>query len=67
MWKMLGADHPMEAHILESRALNWIYGEKDVQEGVTSFLEKRPPKFPMKTSTDMPDFYPWWKERAFKP
>ncbi|MCX5994211.1 MAG: enoyl-CoA hydratase-related protein [Chloroflexi bacterium] len=67
MWKMLGADHPMEAHILESRALNWIYGEKDVQEGVTSFLEKRPPEFSMKTSTDMPDFYPWWKERAFKP
>jgi enoyl-CoA hydratase/carnithine racemase len=67
MWKMLGADHPMEAHILESRALNWIYGEKDVQEGVTSFLEKRTPRFPMKTSTDMPDFYPWWKERAFRP
>jgi enoyl-CoA hydratase/carnithine racemase len=67
MWKMLGADHPMEAHILESRALNWIYGEKDVLEGVTSFLEKRPPQFPMKTSTDMPDFYPWWTERVFKP
>jgi enoyl-CoA hydratase/carnithine racemase len=67
MWKMLGADHPMEAHILESKALNWIYGEKDVQEGVASFLEKRPPEFPMKTSTDMPGFYPWWKERAFRP
>ena len=67
MWKMLGADHPMEAHILESRALNWIYGEKDVQEGVASFLEKRPARFPMKTSTDMPGFYPWWEERPFRP
>ena len=66
MWKMLGADHPMEAHILETRALNWIYGEKDVLEGVTSFLEKRPPRFPMKVSADMPDFYPWWKERVFR-
>jgi len=66
MWKMLGADHPMEAHILETRALNWIYGEKDVLEGVASFLEKRPPKFPMKVSTNMPDFYPFWKERAFR-
>jgi len=66
MWKMLGADHPMEAHILETRALNWIYGEKDVLEGVTAFLEKRRPNFPMKVSTDMPDFYPWWKERAFR-
>jgi len=66
MWKMLGADHPMEAHILETRALNWIYGEKDVMEGVTSFLEKRAPRFPMKVSSDMPDFYPFWKERAFR-
>ncbi|MFA5399690.1 MAG: enoyl-CoA hydratase-related protein [Dehalococcoidia bacterium] len=66
MWKMLGADHPMEAHILETKALNWIYGEKDVMEGVASFLEKRPPKFPMKVSSDMPDFYPFWKERAFR-
>ncbi len=66
MWKMLGADHPMEAHILETKALNWIYGEKDVTEGVASFLEKRPPRFPMKVSSDMPDFYPFWKERAFR-
>ena len=25
-------------------------------------LDKRPPKFTMKVSSDMPDFYPWWKE-----
>jgi len=31
-----------------------------------SFLEKRPPAFPMKTSKDMPAFYPWWKDRQFK-
>ena len=27
-----------------------------------SFLEKRLPKFPMNTTTDMPPFYPWWNE-----
>jgi hypothetical protein len=32
---------------------------------VQSFLEKRPPKFSMKVSTDMPDFFPWWKPRRF--
>lgn len=67
MWKMLGADDPMEAHILESKALNWLYGVPDAHEGVTSFLEKRPPSFPMKTSTDMPGFYPWWKPREYRP
>ena len=66
MWKMLGADHPFEAHVLESRTLNWIYGTGDSLEGIKSFLEKRPPAFPMKVSRDMPGFYPWWKEREFK-
>ena len=66
MWKMLGADHPMAAHILESKSLNWIFGMPDAKEGIMSFLEKRPPKFPMRTSTDMPAFYPWWKQAEFK-
>lgn len=66
MWKMMGADHPMEGHILESRILNWLYTVPDAGEGVKSFLEKRPPQFPMKVSKDMPDFYPWWEERKFR-
>jgi enoyl-CoA hydratase/carnithine racemase len=65
MWRMLGADHPMEAHKLESKTLNWMYGVPDAHEGVASFLEKRPPHFPMKVSTDMPDFYPWWEPQEF--
>ncbi|MGA9048252.1 MAG: crotonase/enoyl-CoA hydratase family protein [Dehalococcoidia bacterium] len=66
MWKMLGADHPMEAHMLESKYLNWLYGQPDAHEGVMSFLEKRPPKFPMKISRDMPAFYPWWKPGDYR-
>ena len=65
MWKMLGEDHPMKAHILESRALNWSFGEPDAKEGIMSFLEKRPPSFPMKLGKDMPKFYPWWEDRPF--
>ena len=66
MWKMLGADHPMEAHIIESKSLNWIFGMQDAREGIESFLGKRPPDFPMKISRDMPAFYPWWQPREFK-
>jgi len=65
MWKMLGADHPMEAHQLESKGLNWIFGMPDAKEGIMSFLEKRTPAFPMKPGKDMPAFYPWWKDRPF--
>jgi hypothetical protein len=28
--------------------------------------QKRPAKFTMKPSTDMPDFYPWWEERPYE-
>ena len=66
MWRMLGADHPMEAHKLDSRAIYAMGQSPDGYEGVTSFLEKRPAKFTMKVSSDMPGFFPWWKPRKFE-
>ncbi len=66
MWRMLGADHPMEAHKLDSRAIFAMGQSPDGHEGVQSFLEKRPAVFPMKVSSDMPDFFPWWQERKFR-
>jgi enoyl-CoA hydratase/carnithine racemase len=66
LWKMLGADHPMEAHKVDSRAIYELGKGEDTKEGVNSFLEKRPPEFPSKVSKDMPDFYPWWDEKDFK-
>ena len=66
LWKMLGADHPMEAHKVDSRAIYELGKSKDVEEGVNSFLEKRSPNFPSKVSKDMPEFYPWWEPKEFK-
>jgi enoyl-CoA hydratase/carnithine racemase len=66
MWRMLGADHPMEAHKLDSRAIYAMGQSPDGYEGVTSFLEKRPARFSMKVSSDMPAFFPWWKPRKFE-
>jgi len=66
MWKMLGADHPMEAHNVDSRAIDYMGASSDAYEGVQSFLEKRPPRFSMKASSDLPAFYPWWEERHFR-
>ncbi len=66
MWKMLGADHPMEAHKIDSKAIHFMGGSPDAYEGVQSFLEKRSPSFAMKVSADMPDFFPWWPERRFE-
>ena len=66
MWKMLGAEHPMDAHKVDSRGIYAMGISPDCKEGVMSFLEKRPPKFEMKPSRDMPDFYPWWPPRRFE-
>jgi enoyl-CoA hydratase/carnithine racemase len=66
MWRMQGADHPMQAHKVDSRGISVLGKLPDAAEGVTSFLEKRPPAFPMKVSEDMPDFFPWWDEIRFQ-
>ena len=66
MWKMLGADHPMEAHKIDSRGIREMGRLPDAYEGVQSFLEKRPGNYTMKPSTDMPAFFPWWQERQFE-
>ena len=50
MWRMLGADHPMEAHKIDSRGIYARGAPTDVKEGVVSFLEKRPAEFKNKVS-----------------
>lgn len=66
MWKIQGADHPMEAHKLDSRGIETMGKSADAREGVTAFLEKRKPQFTMKVSEDMPGWYPWWDEPRFR-
>jgi enoyl-CoA hydratase/carnithine racemase len=66
MWRMLGADDPMEAHKIDSRGIYSRGQSDDVREGVTSFLEKRPAKFTQTVSKDMPSYFPWWTEREYK-
>jgi enoyl-CoA hydratase/carnithine racemase len=66
LWRMLGADHPMEAHQIDSRCIYWMGRSPDAMEGVRAFLEKRPARFTMRASVDLPEFYPWWPERPFR-
>ena len=66
MWRMMGASHPMEAHIVDSAAIYSRGQTEDAREGVMSFLEKRKPTYPVKVSDGMPSFFPWWDEPEFK-
>ncbi len=62
LWHALGEPDPQSAHLVDSRCFYWAGKQRDAKEGIQSFLEKRPPAFTMNPSTDMPDFYPWWRE-----
>jgi enoyl-CoA hydratase/carnithine racemase len=65
MWQMLGADHPMEAHRIDSRAIYETGRMADAAEGVAAFLEKRPARWSLAPSTDLPGWFPWRPEPPY--
>jgi enoyl-CoA hydratase/carnithine racemase len=66
LWRMMSADHPMDAHRVESLAIAQTGRLADAAEGITAFLEKRPPQWSLKPSRDLPDWYPWWQEPTYE-
>jgi enoyl-CoA hydratase/carnithine racemase len=65
LWRVASQDHPMEAHKIDSRGI-YVRGQSAAsKEGVSAFLERRPPVFHESVSTDMPRFFPWWKARSY--
>jgi enoyl-CoA hydratase/carnithine racemase len=66
LWQMLGADHPMTAHRIDSRAIYDTGRMADSAEGVAAFLAKRPPTWTLTPSTDLPEWFPWRAEPPFR-
>ena len=62
LWRSLEGSDPYDAHIVESKAIDSRGASEDAKEGVSSFLEKRAAEFKNKVSSDMPEFFPWWKD-----
>jgi enoyl-CoA hydratase/carnithine racemase len=66
LWRMLGAEHPMAAHRVDSRAMFLRGQSADVVEGINSFLEKRPARFTDRVSEGLPDVFPGWEAPQFE-
>ena len=47
-------------HLMDSAVIYGLFGGKDNNEGVKSFMEKRDPKFEGTMREDAPPIYPWW-------
>lgn len=59
VWRMMGAEHPMEAHKIDSRALQSRGQSADVKEGIESFMQKRDAVFPDGVRNGFPvDIFP---------
>jgi len=54
LWDGLNAA-PAEMKRREDRLFAWVGSQPDAREGVQAFLEKRPPRWSMRPSRDLPD------------
>ncbi|MCC6961428.1 MAG: crotonase/enoyl-CoA hydratase family protein [Dehalococcoidia bacterium] len=66
IYRGMVADHPMTAHMADSRGILHMGQSADVKEGVASFLEKRPPRFTMSVARDLPDLFPFYRTPEFE-
>jgi enoyl-CoA hydratase/carnithine racemase len=66
LWRNPSFEHPLDAHIVDSKLMYLTSERFDGRDGFKSFLEKREPVFDAKVSEAVADSYPWWPEPPLK-
>ncbi len=55
IWRFLSEPDPSAAERLDGLVFGWATQSPDAKEGIRSFLEKRPARWSMRVSSDVPD------------
>ncbi|MHA1727211.1 MAG: enoyl-CoA hydratase-related protein [Promethearchaeota archaeon] len=58
LYQFLGEPDILKAEQINKQYFQWVTKQADTIEGVTSFFQKRKPKWKLKVPGDMPDFFP---------
>lgn len=61
LWRFASTPSPFGVLQVDGAFAMALGSTGDVKEGVSSFLEKRPPNFPGRVSDGMPAGFPWWE------
>ncbi len=60
LWRCSAEPSPLGLLAIDGAMALHLGAGPDVGEGVAAFLERRPPHFAGRVSTDLPPQYPWW-------
>jgi enoyl-CoA hydratase/carnithine racemase len=58
LWQSLQTNDVLKYESINDKYFSWAGMQPDCNEGIESFLEKRPPEWKLKVSEDLPDFFP---------
>ena len=64
LYRMSALPSPEPAFALDSQLIASLGQNADALEGVMSFLQKRPAKFPRTVGEDLPSFLPWLEKKS---